>query len=529
MRAPARASRLQNVTLRIRRRGVLTGVGVLILLIGVVTGSLLTGGYRPSKVQLSSGTAWLASSQGLVTLVDGPSDQVIGNLRPLGETAEAPAVLQLGPSALVFDAQAGTVARVDGATYAIEGPMRFETGGSLQVVTGDSRAFVVDGTSGTATVVDTASLSEPVEIDLGVSPGVGQAVVDRAGNLWVMDASQGGLASVDRSRHVTHFAEVGDAASRLVTVQGRPVLVDVSDGGLGWIQDTGDVSTSPCAGLTAEPGLQLLGSTTSPRVFIAVPGSGELLMADLDQGSCASLARASAGTSFGRPVQDGRFVLVPDQTTGEALVVDPAGGSVVAREQVLDANKPFELIAKDGVVFFNDLTSADAGVMRFQDGRWEVGTRVQKFSVGASNPSLAAADVTIPADQSLSGLPPPPGAAPVVITRGTPPATTTTPSDTGTSTSTPTTSTPTPAPVPPLVADFSASPQSGVAPLAVSFSDSSSGNPTSWEWSFSDGGASSGANTSHTFNAVGNYSATLTVSNASGKTAKATKTITVTP
>ena len=41
-----------------------------------------------------------------------------------------------------------------------------------------------------------------------------------------------------------------------------------------------------------------------------------------------------------------------------------------------------------------------------------------------------------------------------------------------------------------IIADFSATPVSGVAPLTVQFKDSSSGSPTVWEWDFGDGTSS---------------------------------------
>ncbi|MFZ5906076.1 MAG: PKD domain-containing protein [Nitrospirota bacterium] len=68
----------------------------------------------------------------------------------------------------------------------------------------------------------------------------------------------------------------------------------------------------------------------------------------------------------------------------------------------------------------------------------------------------------------------------------------------------------------PPVANFNGSPTSGVVPLTVSFTDTSAGNPTSWSWNFGDGGSSSLQNPSHTYNAVGTYTVSLTATNAYG-------------
>jgi uncharacterized repeat protein (TIGR01451 family) len=69
------------------------------------------------------------------------------------------------------------------------------------------------------------------------------------------------------------------------------------------------------------------------------------------------------------------------------------------------------------------------------------------------------------------------------------------------------------------VAAFNATPTSGCAPLTVNFADQSTGTPTSWSWNFTGGNPSS-ANTTGphtvTYNSVGTYNVTLTVSNSCG-------------
>lgn len=76
--------------------------------------------------------------------------------------------------------------------------------------------------------------------------------------------------------------------------------------------------------------------------------------------------------------------------------------------------------------------------------------------------------------------------------------------------------TPTPTPVP--VANFTASPESGIAPLQVTFTDKSTGPPTSWAWDFNSDGItdSTQQNPVHTYNVPGTYSVTLTATNGGG-------------
>ncbi len=73
------------------------------------------------------------------------------------------------------------------------------------------------------------------------------------------------------------------------------------------------------------------------------------------------------------------------------------------------------------------------------------------------------------------------------------------------------------------IAKASASITSGQAPLAVAFSSTGSVDPEgtslTYNWVFGDGGVSTAANPSHTYNAPGNYSAQLAVSDGTNTTA----------
>jgi PKD repeat protein len=67
-----------------------------------------------------------------------------------------------------------------------------------------------------------------------------------------------------------------------------------------------------------------------------------------------------------------------------------------------------------------------------------------------------------------------------------------------------------------LIADFTASPVTGVAPLKVKFTDSSTGTISSRSWTFGDGGTSTWRNPSHTYTNPGLYTVTLSISGSGG-------------
>jgi YVTN family beta-propeller protein len=66
------------------------------------------------------------------------------------------------------------------------------------------------------------------------------------------------------------------------------------------------------------------------------------------------------------------------------------------------------------------------------------------------------------------------------------------------------------------VTAFSASPTSGKAPLKVAFIDKSAGSPTKWKWTFGDGKTSTIQNPTHKYSNLGNYTVSLTATNAEG-------------
>jgi len=57
----------------------------------------------------------------------------------------------------------------------------------------------------------------------------------------------------------------------------------------------------------------------------------------------------------------------------------------------------------------------------------------------------------------------------------------------------------------------------GTVPLTVSFTDLSVFSPTSWSWSFGDGSTSTTQSPSHTYNALGSYTVSLTATNSHGQ------------
>jgi PKD repeat protein len=66
------------------------------------------------------------------------------------------------------------------------------------------------------------------------------------------------------------------------------------------------------------------------------------------------------------------------------------------------------------------------------------------------------------------------------------------------------------------VANFNATPLTGISPLYVAFTDTSTNSPTSWLWNFGDGSTDSSQNPTHTYAGSGIYTVQLNASNTGG-------------
>src|SRR3954470_22271264 len=114
----------------LRGRGLPAAKMVVVMSLAVPLGAVavMAAGSPARQLVLTGGGAWLASpGQGLVTLVDGPSERVVGSVRavPAGTRGAGLSVVQDGTSAYAVDAARGAVSFVDGATYAQSAAVRF--------------------------------------------------------------------------------------------------------------------------------------------------------------------------------------------------------------------------------------------------------------------------------------------------------------------------------------------------------------------------------------------------------------------
>ncbi|MCC2321726.1 hypothetical protein [Cellulomonas xiejunii] len=348
--------------------------------------AVLGVGNAHVRLDQTSGTAWVVTpSRGLLTLVDGASEQVVVSVRvpALGSEVQ---VAQAGSSAYVADVDAGTVRRVDGATYRSSGPAPLGSPGQVRVLRGDADAVhVLDPRRRVATEADPVTLAPRHEVSLAATPGAEQAVVDATGRLWVLDPASGELAWFGAGR----TGEAGRTApdARLVLVRGEPVVVDVAGGAVAALGPDGP-GRPACLDVRGDDVVEVLGSSTTDEVYAAVEASGTVVTAAVGHDDCRSVVHVGEpGTAdFGALAQSGPYLFVPDHAAGTTTVVDTRTRTALDTFALAPPGHRLELVAKDGRVFWNDLDGEDVGVLSLRGGAWVQGESLMKYHPESGDP-----------------------------------------------------------------------------------------------------------------------------------------------
>ncbi|WP_439656048.1 PKD domain-containing protein [Lentzea sp. HUAS TT2] len=350
--------------MRTRRSRVL--VALVAVTATIAAAALVTGpGYQTRVVRMTSGSAWLASTQtGEATLLDGASAEVKSSVQIAG-AGTALEVAQMGGTATTLNRETGEFRTIDGATERASAPVAvLPASEGLTLLPAAEGVYAIDVHSGRVVQIDPttwAPRDEPVQLAESIRPG--SAVTDATGRLWAVDDTSGDLVWLDGNRKRSR-AGVGEHA-RLAIAQGYPVLVDPEHGTVELINPENgltrdSVRTDPAAGGAVVVG----GSNDLSRVHLMSVDRGELVTCAFSTHACSTPVQiGAAGDEFGAPVEVDDHVVVPDYSTGQATILDLKTSRVVAERQLFDRPTRFELRAFEGIVFFNDANGDRAGVL----------------------------------------------------------------------------------------------------------------------------------------------------------------------
>lgn len=505
------------------RRSAAAGLGVAAVVASFAAAGI--DGYPAVHPQLLSGAAWLPSAGiGALTLLDGSSAEVAAQVQVAGP-GDHLSVVQHGERVYAVDRSSGAVRRVDPTSFEA-GPAVTPLPGAglgLTVLAGDNEVYGIDADHGVLATVDSLTL-QPMGGTLTFSTPLASSDVelDSAGRLWVLDRDSGTLVRVDGGHRQVVHAAARPGAGTLVLADGNPVLVDATAGTAAVLDPAdGGVAHRMSLDLRVDDHPRVVGAAHEGRLYV-VEARGAVALCDLHAEDCPrAVPIGGVGSAFGPPVETAGRVFVPDYATGSVWIVDAARGTVVASPNVLDPNVRFQLLVKDGIVFFNDPDSARAGIIRLDGGV----RHVAKYDQHASVTTSPTPSSSTPAPVPTPGSPPAPTNTPAP--KPTPAVTTPTPTP-GPARTTPQTTGPTSAPAPDV--QITASSKAATVGATITFEAAATGGTlASAGWQFGDGRRSNGTTVDHEWTTAGTYQVAVQATFTDGRTATASITVTIAP
>jgi hypothetical protein len=481
------------------------------------------GGYTATHPRLSAGSAWLASSHvGQLTLLDGSSAEVAAQVQ-VGSPGDGLDAVQQGPTAYAVNRSTGTLRRVDGATFDVSRAVTPVPGatGDLRAFAGPGALYAIDGGRGVLAEADPVTLSGhggPVSLAAKLSDQ--SAAIDTDGRLWVLDYETGALTWIKNGQRHTKQGVVSPGNGRLTLADGKPVVVDQLTRTAATLDpDSMDVDRRTNLDLRAEDRIQVTGSPYADRLYV-VASRGVLDICELSATTCSeAVALGSAGADLGAPVETGGRVFVPDYTGGQVWIVDLRDNRVIAQPRVLPPGTRFQLLTRDGVVFFNDPDSEKAGVIHLDGGirpvtKYDPGNPETGLTDkgGTDNPAPSPSSTTSPPKKNDPK--PTPSPAPTDTQPQPQPQPNPQPSSSGPPTTTP----PPPPPLPSLTISASKNPSEVGDLVTLSVSANGSPQPVDAVWDFGDGTHANGLTVTQVWHQARTYQVTATARFPDGRT-----------
>src|SRR5205807_5143537 len=141
-------------------------------------------------------------------------------------------VVQQGANAYAIDRTAGTLRRVDGATFTSTAPASPipGAGSGLSAFADPHTVYTLDTQRGLLATSDPLTLaSDGPPISLAAQLSTGSATLDDAGRLWLIDNTTGDLTWTAGGQRETQRGVARPGHSLLTLVNGKPVVVDTVD------------------------------------------------------------------------------------------------------------------------------------------------------------------------------------------------------------------------------------------------------------------------------------------------------------
>ena len=369
---------------------------IVLVATGCIAGAALAANNNTRSVfHTATPGVWLANDgAGSVSHV-GPDgvDATVGLKRPVGTLR----VVQIDGVAYISD-DAGRLSRVDPAQLEVSQEAMLPSS-KAKLVAGGGRLYAIDGPSGTARELDPVQLTSLGEAVV-VAPELGDAVVDGAGVLWVVDVGNGQVMTV-QGRTVRVARKVADpgAEIRLAIVGTSVVAVNRSAANATVVSGA---ATRTAVALPIDTGATITvpDAVGEGSVLPILNASASLVLLDVDTSQVRTIALAVDGHPLGAPRVSGGKVYIPDFTTGSLLVIDIANAVVDRTVAVTGKPGTFDVLVDNATVYVNDPQSERA---------WALNAAGELTPAAKYDPNSPAGNGSTPVNiPPAPSLPPPP-------------------------------------------------------------------------------------------------------------------------
>ncbi len=342
-------------TRRARRRVGAASAGGVLTILAVTIVAVVATGFTPSRSRLLDGGAWLADSENMAH-ASGPNAAVDAAVQRCPDAEDCKWAQRDGLAYLV-QAASGQAHRLDTTTRAFDEQGVSIGGPGTRLLVGTGRVYSIDPNHPEVTSRDPQSL-QPRGAPVRVEGGAGDAMVDRAGALWVIETGTGNLLGLD-DQEVRYTIRTGASGRDLSlgSIDDEPIVLDRGSGVVIPVDDRGHaqgrIST---AGF--DPQRTVLGQDLPPGPLLMVErGSGRVANLALDSGQLEDLGRMEVGDDVGGAFRVGRNVFVSQPSEG--LVRWYSTDDRVEHEPIGEA---VDVFVKDGYLFANAPTATEAHV-----------------------------------------------------------------------------------------------------------------------------------------------------------------------
>ena len=416
---PPKAPKRRLAGLRTFRPGRdrVTGVTLFGMVGVLVAGAAVFGtGAGGAATHLADIGAWLGSSNGTVTHVNGLTGTVDGVVPVAGAGGHRLDVRQDGATVVVTDETTGLTSRIDPAQLTIGQAQDYGQAGIAVILggpepgTGTAGTTGANGSAGSGTVAyiedaqhGTISQVDPVSLAVVGTPltlpaPLGPAAIDSTGTLWVPVPAQGTVIPVAAGAAGTPVRVGGPGDQLTLTMAaGTPVVTDARTGAVTVVATTGgqqSVNLPPAA----QGGTVLTPATTDgSTVPVLAADNGTLVLVDTQTGAATSLTVDAGGHQLGAPQTLGGRIYIPDFTTGSLIVYNTASGQFENRIIVTGHSGKLEVFVKDGLLWVNDEDSA-AAAMISPDGKVKLIGKYDTKAPGSAPPTKPSSSAAAPTD-----------------------------------------------------------------------------------------------------------------------------------